>query len=159
MSKNNKIEKKNGFDLDVLTEGIRKAVSDSIQGVSDRVGAVEERMENYENTKYISTAELKRIKAIVRRRVNALLEEAGAPKKICAPQFYSAIYSEAKTYSRMGAPVGDTLERDAEEVKEFLRTWKPVDGVDALVKRAILNWRLDKGWSEDRAMDYIRTLS
>ena len=125
------------INMTAMMEGIEKAIRDSLAGVvrmvetstretDTKITNINKRIDRFENTKIANTRECKNLRRCASRRVYELLGTDERIVTICRGQFYSSIYGDAKRESRLGDPIGDTLEKDVEEVKQFLNTWTPL---------------------------------
>lgn len=110
---------------------IKRTVSD----VSNRVVAMENRMQGYEDRLRLTRDQARRVNGAIHERVNYLLElkhEGGVVARECLSddkkyrgKFISRCYHDTRTHSRLGTPYYETFQRDYDEVLEYIKYWEP----------------------------------
>ena len=119
---------------------------------AERIAAVNDRMQNYEDRIRVGRPEAQNIRRAIHARVCDLLDikyENGvvASDSLYADKYYrsrfiSRCYVDARKDSRLGTPYYETYCRDYEEVLDYISRWEPPTGTEGY--KAYLEARMRK---------------
>lgn len=110
------------------------------RNLDEKIGMIEGRMENYEERLRVTRAQSQNIKNSIHSRVNHLLnikyenhmvsQDSLFADKYYKSGFISRCYADARRESRLGCPYTETLQRDYEEVLNYINEWVPPAGTN-----------------------------
>lgn len=142
----------NNMDMNELLKVTQNTVM-SVSGLSEQMGlvvnrvnentqrivALEDRMTSHERTEVVNRTEANNIHSAIQERVKHLLGIDGEEElsdeeyHFISVNYYqgfiTALYSDARKYSKLGKPYYATLHVDYEEVMTYIAAWFPKRGV------------------------------
>lgn len=129
-----KVTQNTAMNVSSLSEQMGLVVN-RVNENTQRIVALEDRMNAHERTETINRSQARRIRKSVIERVNSLLGikyEGGKVADDCVKMdmfyrggFISRCYTDAKNHSKMGGSYTETLKVDFNEVIEYIDSWKP----------------------------------